>query len=119
MTEEARKDYALLRYGIIAPAVCHMLPEGKTLKEFFEEAAEKTYDGPNEKKLHFAASTCERWYYSYKEKGFDGLMNQPRSDNGKSRKIDPEVFTQIEQMKKDNPRMPATEVLRKLIDNKV
>ena len=43
MTEEKRKEYALMRYGIIAPAVCHMIPEGKTRKEFFEEAADKTY----------------------------------------------------------------------------
>lgn len=119
MTEEERKDYALLRYGIIAPAVCHMLPEGKTLKEFFEEAAEKTYDGPTGKKLHFAASTFERWYYFYRKKGFDGLLNQPRSDNGKSRKIDDEVFALIEQMKKESPKMPATEVLQNLIDGKV
>ena len=35
MTEEMRKEYALMRYGIIAPVVCHMLPEGKTKKEFF------------------------------------------------------------------------------------
>ena len=28
MTEERRKEYALMRYGIIAPAVCHLIPEG-------------------------------------------------------------------------------------------
>ena len=119
MTEEERKDLALLRYGIIAPAVCHMLPEGKTLKEFFEEAAEKTYDGPNGKKLHFTASTFERWYYFYQKKGFDGLLKQPRKDNGKSRKIDSEIYEQIEQMKMESPRMPATEVLKKLVDRKI
>ena len=36
MTEEMRKEYALMRYGIIAPVVCHMLPEGKTKKVFSE-----------------------------------------------------------------------------------
>lgn len=116
MTEEYRKDYALLKYGIIAPAVCNMLPEGKSLKEFFEEAADKTYDGPNGKKLRFAASTFERWYYFYRKKGLDGLMTRPRSDCGKSRKIDSNIYEEIRQLKEDSPRMPATEIHQKLVE---
>ena len=116
MTEEKRKELALLRYGIIAPAVCNMLPQGKTLTEFFEEAAEKTYEGPDGKMLRFTASTFERWYYFYKKKGFDGLLVQPRSDSGKLRKIDEELYHRIEVLKKENPRMPATEILQKIKD---
>ena len=116
MTEEMRKDYALLRYGIIAPAVCGMLPEGKSRAAFFDEAAEKTYEGPNGKQLHFTASTLERWYYFYMKKGFDGLLVQPRSDSGKSRKIDSELYEMIKKMKTDSPRLPATEVLQNLED---
>ena len=41
MTEEMRKSYALMRYGIIAPVVCHMIPEGKTKKGFLEEVPDK------------------------------------------------------------------------------
>ena len=117
MTEENRREYALLRYGIIAPAVCNMLPEGKSLKEFFEEAAEKTYEGPGGKTLHFTAGTFERWYYFYKKKGFDGLVIQPRSDCGKSRKIDADVYEQVKLLKEGSPRMPATEIYQKLIEN--
>ena len=116
MTEEYRKDYALLKYGIIAPAVCNMLPEGKTLKEFLEEAAEKGYDGPNGKKLHFAACTMERWYYDYKKKGFDGLLTQPRSDCGKSRKIDSDIYEEVRKLKEESPRIPATEIYQQLVD---
>ncbi len=119
MTEEKRKELALLRYGIIAPAVCRALPEGKTLKEFFEEAAEKTYEGPDGKILRFTASTFERWYYFYQKKGFDGLLTQPRSDSGKSRKIDEDIYRKIERLKKENPRMPATEILQKLKDERL
>ena len=55
MTEEMRKEYALMRYGIIAPVVCHMIPKGKTKKEFFEEAAEKSYTNPEGKPVRFTA----------------------------------------------------------------
>ena len=53
MTEEHRQNYALLKYGIIAPAVTNMLPPEQNLKEFFEDAATKMYTGPNGKQMTF------------------------------------------------------------------
>ncbi len=119
MTEEKRKDYALMRYGIIAPVVCNMLPEGKTKKDFFEEAAEKTYTSPDGNTVHFAAKTLERWCYFYEKGGFDALLKQPRNDKGKSRKIDDDIYEQIRYLKESYPRMPATEILKKLTENGV
>ena len=117
MTEEKRKEYALMRYGIIAPAVCNMIPEGKSRKKYFEEIAEKTYTDPDGKPVRFAASTMERWLYSYEESGFDALIRQPRSDKGKSRKIDDDIYEQVNYMKENHPRMPATEIHRQLVEN--
>ena len=99
MTEEKRKEYALMRYGIIAPAVCHMIPEGKSRKEFFEEAADKTYTNPDGNPVRFAATTLERWCYVYEKDGFDALLKQPRKDKGKSRKIDEDIYEQIRYLK--------------------
>lgn len=115
MTEEIRQQFALMRYGIIAPAICHTLPEGKTLTSFFEEAAEKSYNGPDGKAHHYSAKTLERWYYFYLKAGFDGLVTQPRSDCGKSRKIDPDIYEQIKYLKEKYPRIPSTEILRQLL----
>lgn len=116
MTDENRKDYALLKYGIIAPAVTNMLSDGQSLQGFFREAAEKTYTGPNGKQMTFHPSTIERWYYAYKNHGFDALIQQPRSDSGKSRKIDDELEERIKILKTGSPRMPATEILNKLVE---
>lgn len=115
MSEEMRQQFALMRYGIIAPAICHTIPEGKTLKSFFEEAAEKAYRGPDGKVYHYTAKTLERWYYFYLKAGFDGLVTQPRSDCGKSRKIDPDIYEQIKYLKERYPRIPSTEILRQLL----
>lgn len=115
MTEEIRQQFALMRYGIIAPAICHTLPEGKTLTSFFEEAAEKSYNGPDGKAHHYSAKTLERWYYFYLKAGFDGLVTQPRSDCGKSRKIDPDIYEQIKYLKEKYPRIPSTEIHKQLL----
>ena len=68
MTEEMRKSYALMRYGIIAPVVCHMIPEGKTKKEFLEEASDKFYTNPDGKVVRFTAKALERWCYFYEKR---------------------------------------------------
>ncbi len=117
MTEEKRKEYALIRYAIIAPAVCRMLPGGKSRKAFFEEAADKTYTDPDGKPVRFAAATLERWYSAYEKGGFDALLTRPRKDKGISRRIDPDLFEQIRYLKENSPRMPATEILKHLEEN--
>ena len=116
MTEEYRQNYALMKYGIIAPAVTNMLPPEQNLKEFFEDAAKKMYTGPNGKQMTFHSSTIERWYYAYKNHGFDALIQRPRSDSGTSRKIDEEIEERIKAIKKESPRIPSTEIINKLID---
>lgn len=117
MTEEMRKELALMRYGIIAPVVCNLIPEGKTKKEVLEEAADKTYMNPEGKPVRFTVKTLERWCYSYKKSGFDALLRQPRKDKGKTRKIDEDICSQIRLLKENYPRIPATEIYRRLIQN--
>ena len=117
MTEERRKEYALMRYGIIAPAVCHLIPEGKTRRAFFEEASDKIYTNPDGKTVRYAAKTLERWCNLYEKDGFDALLRQPRKDKGKSRKIDEDIYQQIRYLKESYPRMPATEIHKRLAEN--
>lgn len=114
MTDEMRQKYALMRYGIIAPAVNHTLPENMSLSAFWEQASEKEYVDPQGFPQHYSPKTIERWYYFYQKAGFDGLLRQPRSDAGRPRKIDNDIYQQVLQMKMDFPRIPATEILRNL-----
>ena len=115
MANEKRQQWALMRYGIIAPLVCHTVPEEKTRQAFFEEASEKSYLGPDGLMHSFSPKTLERWYYYYVKSGFDALIDQPRSDSGKSRKIDADTYEQIKFLKEKYPRIPATEILGRLI----
>ena len=117
MNDETRQKIALFRYGIIAPVVSGTYDEGKSIKGFFRDAASKVYTNPSGEETKISASTLERWYYAYNKGGFDALIPMRRCDTGKSRKIDEDIMEQIRFLKKEYPRIPATLIHQKLLDN--
>lgn len=117
MNDETRQKIALFRYGIIAPVVSGTYDEGKSIKGFFRDAASRVYTNPSGEETKVSASTLERWYYAYNKGGFDALIPMRRCDTGKSRKIDEDIMEQIRFLKKEYPRIPATLIHQKLLDN--
>ena len=85
------KDYALLKYSIIGPLIT--TPEAYSSDhDFFRLAAEKSYVSPSGETIKVSASTIQRWYYTYKKEGFEGLIIKRRIDYGVPRKISIEVL---------------------------
>jgi transposase InsO family protein len=117
MNDETRQKIALFRYGIIAPAVSGTFDEDKRIKEFFLHAAKRIYTNPRGEDTKVSASTLERWYYTYQRSGFDALIPLKRCDTGKPRKLDEDIMEQIRFLKKEYPRIPATLIHQKLLDN--
>lgn len=118
MTNDERNKIALFRYGIISPIISN--PNfRKSKNEFFREAAEKTYVDGNGKDIHISPPTIQRWYYYYQQKGFDGLKPQKRTDKGSFRKLDQDMKYQIDYLKKEYPRIPATLIYDKLLQTGV
>ena len=85
MNEKTRKEIALFRYGILAPLICVTYDVNKSVKQFFRDAAGKVYQTPDGEDIKVAATTLERWYYNYKNNGFEALMPVRRCDTGRSR----------------------------------
>lgn len=117
MNEKTRKEIALFRYGILAPLISGTYDQNISIQGFFREAAGKLYTTPSGEDTKIAASTLERWYYNYKNKGFDALMPIRRCDTGRSRKLDVDITEQIKYLKEEYPRIPATLIYQKLVDN--
>lgn len=117
MNEKTRKEIALFRYGILAPLISGTYDPNSSIQGFFREAAGKLYTTPSGEDTKIAASTLERWYYNYKNKGFDALMPIRRCDTGRSRKLDEDITEQIKYLKEEYPRIPATLIYQKLVDN--
>ncbi len=117
MTDDERQKIALFRYGIIAPAVSGLDDSSTSLQGFFRDAQAKVYKNPRGEDTKVAAATIEKWFYYYKAGGFDSLLPKRRSDTGQQRKIDRDIQEQILFLKKEYPRLPATLIHQKLIEN--
>lgn len=117
MKDEKRQKTALFRYGIIAPLISGTYDEHKSLQSFFCDAAQRTYTDPYGEDVTVSPSSVERWYYKYKDGGFDALIPLRRKDTGKPRKLDDDMKEQIQYLKKEYPRIPSTLIHQKLMDN--
>ena len=117
MDYEKKQDVALLRYTAIAPVVTGLGDAYGSNNNYYREISEKGVTGPDGKVYHFHPDTLQRWYSAYKKQGFEALMPRDRRDAGKSRKIDSDLLEQLTYFVEHYPRMPATEILRKLEEN--
>ncbi len=117
MNDEIRQEIALFRYGILVPLISGISDESLAKKAFFRDAATKTYTNPRGVDTMISASTLERWYYAYTKNGFDALLPKRRHDTGRSRKLDADIIEQINYLKQEYPRIPATLIYQKLVEN--
>lgn len=117
MTMDQKQQIALFRYSVIAPLETGTSDPAISNNEFFRQAAQKTYTGPDGKTATVGASTVEKWHRAYKNGGFDALLPQSRNDEGISRKLDPDLQTQIRFMKSEHPRITAADIHRNLLAN--
>ena len=113
MDPEDRKMMALVRVGVLGPLISARLEHGDKTK-LFEQAAGRTYKGPDGQPLTVTARTVEDWYYSWVAGGFDGLVPKQRSDAGKSRVIAPEIGELILRLKAEKPRRSVRRIIRAL-----
>lgn len=118
MNEERRNKVALFRYGVLAPLIQRQ-NDDKSNNEFFLNASKKSYEFIDGKMITVHQSTIRRWHGRYVNFGFDGLKPGSRSDDGVSRKLDKDIKEYIVYYLKEYPRLPATQIYEKLIENGV
>lgn len=116
MDTEKKNKIALFRYGFIAEIISGVYKNVNKAEYFRQKGSVKCID-PYGKEITVSPTTLERWYYSYKKYGFDGLLPRDRTDCGRSRKIDGEVIEIINHYVRNYPRMPATAIYEALINN--
>lgn len=108
MDNRKKLEIALERYGYIAPLISDNLPPDKSKAQFFREVGSTA---------GFHPYTIERWYRKYQENGLDGLYPKGRTDMNSFRKLDSQVKDEILYILSQYPRISATLVYQKLIDN--
>ena len=115
MTMDQRQQVALFRYSVIAPLETGTSDPSISNKEFFRQAAEKVYTGPDGQPTTVGASTAAKWHRAYQAGGFNALLPQSRNDEGIPRKLEVDLQETIRYLKKNYPRMTAAEIHRRLL----
>lgn len=96
----------LFRYGIISSII--MQDEVSVRKECSKLAGETYfYNGKNYK---FSEETIRKWYYKYKNEGFDKLNKKIREDCTKSRKLKEEEIEYILDLKGKYPKITTKKI---------
>ena len=77
---------------------------GSILAEALRQAA--LHPWPDENGDYYAARTLEDWWYAYKKGGFDALVQEPRSDQGRNRALDDATAAWVLEQVTQNPTVP-------------
>jgi putative transposase len=111
MDDDARKDVALWRLGVLGPLISARLEHGDR-QAYFQSAAERLHQQPDGRLVRLSPRTIESWYRTWRRGGFSALMPEVRSDRGQSRAIDHEVAELIVRLKREKPRRSIRRIIR-------
>ena len=77
--------WAAFRTALISPLLTGEIPRGQR-EAYMQNVASQERLFPNGKRANVSVRTLWRWYQRMREGGFQGIVNQPRSDRGKPRR---------------------------------
>ena len=84
------------------------------MRPLLAELSEKTFEDYRGRPRRMAYGTLEEWFYKYRHDGFEGLKPLPRSDQGCSRRLSPEIEQLVIDLKREDPGRSAPLILREL-----
>ena len=106
---------AQFRFGLIAPALQSTYGE-RSARAYFKRICKDPFRLPDGKEVLYSFKTLEKWTSEYRRKGFESLMPVSRSDKGSSRVLSDEAVSRIYSLKEELPRINATQIHLKLIE---
>ena len=113
MSDDDRKQEALFRHAILGEALSRRLQRGE-LRGILAKLSEKTHEDHQGRLRRTAYKTLEEWWYKYRRGGFAALQPQPRSDQGRSRRLTPDIEQLVLDLKREDPGRSAPLILREL-----
>ena len=110
-SRDERLDF--FKYGIISSLINQ---EKVNIRHACKALSEKSYyyKGKNRK---YSEETIRKWYYKYKNLGFDKLNTKKRSDREKSRKLSDESVEYIISLREKYPKITVKNIYQKLLED--
>lgn len=113
MNDDDRTKEALFRHAVLGDLLSRKLRRGET-RSLLTELSLKAFEDYRGRYRRMAYSTLEEWYYKHRHDGFGGLQPLPRSDQGCSRRLSPELEQLVIDLKREDPGRSAPLILREL-----
>lgn len=107
--EDPRENRALGRFAAVQ-AVMQGVQNGLSMVQAVQQAAQQPWDG-----RYFAAATIEDWYYDYRRGKFAALQDQPRSDRGKHKVVDPAGVEALLKLRREHPQLTVKALIAELV----
>lgn len=101
-------DIELTRYDAVR-WIDEAVKSGLPLYRAIRNAAVRPWGGKTR-----SIPTLERWYYAYRQGGFDALKLRARTDKGTARALSPEAVEALVKVRKDHPGLNITSLLRQM-----
>lgn len=115
MNEDHKKQVALFRFAVLGDLVHGHQRRGE-LGRALRKKAEQLWRFPDGDLRKIGAKTIQRWYYRYRDHGFDGLMPVDRIDKGACKAIHEELQALIVDMKREDPGRSVPLIIAELED---
>jgi putative transposase len=113
MNDDDRTHEALFRHAVLGEVLSRNLGRGE-LRPLLADLSEKTFEDYRGRARRMAPKTLEEWLYKYRRGGFEALKPLPRSDQGCSRVLTPELEQLVIDLKREDPGRSAPLILREL-----
>lgn len=114
--EEIRRaaEVAQFRFGLIAPVIQDIYPDASR-SAYYKRVAAKPFTLPDGSVVEYNYKTLEKWVSLYNRGGLEALMPHARSDKGFTRVLSDTAIEEIFRIKKEFPRLNATQIHQHLI----
>lgn len=107
--ENPRETRALARFAAVQ-AVVQGVQNGQSMAHAAHQAALQLWAG-----RYFSSATIEDWYYDYRRGQFAALQDQPRSDRGKHRTLDPAAVEALCKLRGEHPLLTVRALIGEVV----
>ena len=107
--ENPRDSRALARFAAVQ-IVEQAIQNGVALVQAAQQASQQPWDG-----RFFSAATIEDWYYKHKRGKFAALQDQPRSDRGTHKALDPAAVEALLKLRREHPKLTVRALTLQLV----
>ena len=107
---------AQFKFGLIAPVIQDLFPDSSRVA-YYKRITEKPIEFPDGSVRELSYKTLEKWVSNYQKYGIDALMPVERSDKGTTRVLPDTAIEEIYRLKREFPRLNATQIHEQLVRN--